>query len=529
MSRPSNETVLRRLFWKLFLRGRSLSRRRGGEGKVRDFTGMMALQLTSYVVFGLMICAAVPASDTMAFAVLLHGVTLFLVVFQLVMTAGTVLFNKEEAEILLHRPVLPRELLRAKVTVMCAYSAILAAALNLPGMIAGLWLRDAQWWFPLAHLCSMLLLVVFCAGALVVVYQACLRWLGRERLDGMMATMQTVLTVMLVLASQSFRFMSRFHMDRLLHSWWLLVMPPMWFAALDALLASAQFQPSLIAPAFAGVAATALVAWLGFTRLAGTYGEGLMLLNETSGVPRKTGGGRCLRRLLAVPPLSWWVGDPVERSAFLLAGAYFFRDREMKLRLYPSMAQIVVMPFFFIFAVPGGWGVAFAATYMGWLPMMAMDIIECSEQWRASGIFQFTPRGKWQLLFNGVRKAAIALFAVPALVLLAAAEFFFKHAASQCLLVLPSLLAIPVWSLVPGVANPWLPLSKAFDSRAQSFRGCIMMPIVFAVSAALATAAWYCMRSGWYAWFLLGETLLAAAIFAILSSIIARSGEWEDS
>jgi hypothetical protein len=95
--------------------------------------------------------------------------------------------------------------------------------------------------------------------------------------------------------------------------------------------------------------------------------------------------------------------------------------------------------------------------------------------------------------------------------------------------VLPSLIAIPAWSLVPGIVHPWLPLSKSFDGRAQGMRGCLMMPVVLAVSGALATAAWYSMSKGWYIWFLLGEALLGAAIFFIFHSIIARSGDWEDS
>ncbi|HWB58833.1 MAG TPA: hypothetical protein VG733_05045 [Chthoniobacteraceae bacterium] len=532
---PSTETVLRRLFWKLFLRGRALSRARNKEGTVRSHAGMIWAQLAFYLVFGFLMCSAATNSDTMTFALMLHGITLFLVVFQMVMTAGSVLFNKEEAEILLHRPILPRELLRAKITVMCGYSAMLSAALNLPAMITSLTLPGANWLFPIAHACSTLLLIIFCAGTIVVIYQACLRWLGRERLDGLMTTMQTLLTVMLVLASQSFRFMARAHLNDLAHSPWILAMPPMWFAALDVVISAPKTHPGLIIPALTGVAATLLVAWLGFNRLADTYGEGLALMNETGGAPAgessaKKSGRLLLRRLTALPPLSWWLRDPVERSGFLLAGAYFLRDRETKLRIYPAMAQVIAMPVFMVFAVNSGWAAAFAGTYMGWLPLMAIQILEFSDQWRATDIFLFTPLGKWQPLFHGVRKATLLLFALPAVFILSVVTLLYRgDGGSLFLYLVPGFIAIPSWSLVPALADPWLPLSKSFDSRAQSARSCIMMPIMLAISGILATATWYSLAKGFFVWFLLGETAIAAGAFFAMRAMIARAGEWEDA
>lgn len=490
----------------------------------------MWVMLAFYVICGLFMCTLAFTSGTITYALVLHGITLFMVVFQMVTVSGAVLFNKEEAEILLHRPVLPRELLRAKVTVLCAYSAMLAVALNLPAMITGVWLKDGNGWFPLAHTLSTLLMIVFSAGALVVVYQTCLRWFGRERLDGMMTTMQTVLTMLMVLGSQSFRFLVYARLDRFAHAWWLLITPPMWFASLDAVLSTGNFSPLLLAPAITGVVATLLLGWLGFHHLAATYGEGLMMMNEAGPAPSESRqGSRWMRHVLKIPPLSWWLRDPVERSSFLLTSAYFYRDREIKLRLYPAMAQIMIMPFVMLFALPGGTGIAVAGFYLGWLPLMSVQTIEFSEQWRAAEVFQFTPYGKWQSLFHGARKASLALITLPVLVLVVAAALFFKHADTQILLLLPSLIIIPVWSLVPGISDPWLPFSKPFDGRKQSARGCIMMSIVMTVSAVLGGGSWLCMKYGWFAWFLLGETLLATATYISLRLAISHTAEWEDA
>jgi len=452
-----------------------------------------------------------------------------MVVFQMVMTAGSVLFNKEEAEILLHRPVLPRELLHAKVFVLCGVSAILAGALNLPGMIAGIWLKDAHWWFPLAHAFSLLLMIVFSAGALVVVYQACLRWFGRERLDGMMTTMQTLLTVVMVAGSQSYRFVGRMNLSHLSHAWWLAALPPVWFASLDAILSERHWPPLLLIPAVAGVAATFIVGWLGFHRLAASYGDGLMLLNESGGsTSTRQTGSRWLRHIVKIPPLSWWLRNPVEKQSFLLTAAYLFRDRETKLRLYPSMSQVIVMPLVFLYsgAGSGGWEIAFAGMYLGWLPLQVMQMLEFSEHWRASDLFRFTPYGRWQPLYHGARKAGLALLAFPALLVLAGIIILFKRFDTRLLLLLPGVVILPVWSLVPGIMETWLPLSKPFDAKTQGQRGCITMAIVMGTSAGLSYLAWYSLKESCFPWFLLGEAAIAAAVFAAMCASMSRHKEY---
>ena len=529
MSRAeSSGAVLRGLFWKLFFRGRALSQRRGREGTLNR--SGMAWTLIVYALIGCSFCPVAFVADTFTFASIMHGVTLFMVVFQMVLTAGSVLFNKEEAEILLHRPVLSRELLHAKVFVLCGVSAILAGALNLPGMIAGIWLKDAHWWFPIAHAFSLLLMIIFSAGALVVVYQACLRWFGRERLDSMMTTTQTLLTMVMIAGSQAYRFVGRMNLSHLSHAWWLAVVPPVWFASLDALLSAKNWHPFLLIPAAVGVIATFTVGWLGFHRLAASYGEGLMLLNEgdASTSTRQT-GGRWLRHIVKIPPLSWWLRNPVEKQSFLLTAAYLFRDRETKLRLYPSMSQVIVMPLIFLYSGSrgdSGLGIAFAGMYLGWLPFQVMQMLEFSEHWRASDLFRFTPYGRWQSLYHGARKAALVLLAFPALLLLAGIIITLKRFDARLLLLLPGVVILPVWSLVPGIMETWLPLSKPFDAKTQGQRGCITMAIVMGISGGLGYLASLSLKQAWFPTFMLAETTIAVAIFIAMCASMSRRKEY---
>src|SRR5688500_8136583 len=111
----------------------------------------------------------------------LHGAALFFIGMFVASSAGEVLFNKEEAEILLHRPVEPRAMLWAKVAVLLQVSLWLAFAFNLAALIGASLVGRIGILFVPAHMISATVSAFFCTGAVVLIYQLCLRWFGRER------------------------------------------------------------------------------------------------------------------------------------------------------------------------------------------------------------------------------------------------------------------------------------------------------------------------------------------------------------
>ena len=99
-----------------------------------------------------------------------------------------------------------------------------------------------------------------------------------------------------------------------------------------------------------------------------------------------------------MPPLSWWLRDPVARASFLLAAAYLVRDRDVKLRVYPGIAPVLIIPFVFLLQDqrhPGsadpGFGVPFSGLYLGLVPLMGLQMLQYSQQWQAADIFRAAP------------------------------------------------------------------------------------------------------------------------------------------
>ncbi|HBJ83318.1 MAG TPA: hypothetical protein DDZ88_05485 [Verrucomicrobiales bacterium] len=533
---PSPAKVLRGLFWKLLFRGRAAQQ--AGANKTKRQIGL-GLTLVIYALVGLLPAMFAKNADTFVFASALHGFTFIFASLTLASSAGTMLFMKEEAEILLHRPVTPQQMLRAKCAVLAGFALLLALALNLAGFVAGLGCKGATWRFIPAHLFSMTLLMLFSAASIVLVYNLCLKWFGRERFDNLLATVQSLLVIVMILSGQIMPRMLKLdtfqHLENV--SGWLLALPPMWFGALDALLGGTTLNPaSLWLPAALAVIVTAVTSWLALEKLGSAYGQGLMNLNESEGTGKGSNKprGRWLAAMVKLPPLSWWLRDPVERESFKLTTAYLARDREIKMRLYPGVAPLLIMPLIMLFPA-GGRGAAgaeaaimmqgFATCFLGMVSMQAMLFLGCSEHWRASAFFHVAPLPHWTPLFHGSRKAVLACLSFPVLILQTVLLCGMQRSLAPLALSLPALFFLPAFSLVTGLLGQWLPLSKPSEDVKNTAAGCLMMAgsmVAAGIVGGLASWMWHIGHFGLY--LAIEAVLMLAASF--LMNHLMRDTPW---
>lgn len=275
------DKALRRLFLTLFLRGRT-SRGLRKQTAPKSVGSKLALALCFYALFGAIWAVSLRGQPVFTLSFYLHSMTLAFLGMFVASSSGEVLFNKEEGDILLHRPVTPRALLWAKIGVLVQVSLWLGGAFNLAGFFMGVWAGNGGWLFPLAHAASTALEALFCAGVVVMGYQLCLRWFGRERLDGLMTTAQVLFAIVFILGTQvAPQMVGRLHGRLALQSdtWWINLLPSAWFAGLDDALAGSR-QWSSWALGGLALAATAAVLWLAFAKLARYYEAGLQRLGD---------------------------------------------------------------------------------------------------------------------------------------------------------------------------------------------------------------------------------------------------------
>nr|MCU0750960.1 hypothetical protein [Akkermansiaceae bacterium] len=130
-SAPSQSKVLRRLYLTLFLRGRS-SRGLTVQQGTPSIGRKLGFTLFFYALIGCMGLALL-GQPLFSLSIYLHGASMFFVGMFVASSSGELLFNEDESEILLHRPVSPKAMLWAKISVMMQVSFWLILAFNLAG------------------------------------------------------------------------------------------------------------------------------------------------------------------------------------------------------------------------------------------------------------------------------------------------------------------------------------------------------------------------------------------------------------
>ena len=515
------------------LRVRTRVRRTIGRGKPR---GLIFLVVIYAIMGGFTGMIAFLDVDVFTYAIVLGSMTMFLAGMTMVAESSQLLFNTQEHDILGHRPVGPRTLLLARSLSLFGLTLLLTLSLNLLPMFFGLWASGARPWFPLGHLIAISLLSFFCAGAVVFVYVALTRLVGRERFDNIASWFQLGVSVTFILGSQIIPRMishaSGFHIAPELP--WLMILPPAWFAATEALIAGrmpASALPHLVPMAAAGVIATLALSWAAFVRLAGDYARRVAALSEIPVAPPRT---ESARRARGVAPSglralgSWiargWMPDPVERAAFRLTALYMRRDRELRMRLYPSLASYLVFP---ILAVIDPQKLAIiplmTVVMAAMLPAGTMMTLKSSTQYAAAEVFRYAPIGGTASLFHGVRKAAIAFMTLPVLAISAALLIAVLRDRTWLIAIIPGLLVMPSLSLIEGLTGDYLPLSQPPQTGRQGAINIGLYALSALVAGGLGAVGYFARRQGWFWQLITIEVIVVATIhFMLLRGIRAR-------
>jgi hypothetical protein len=227
------------------------------------------------------------------------------------------------------------------------------------------------------------------------------------------------------------------------------------------------------------------------------------------------------------PLLRWWLRDPIELWSFKLAAAYMRRDRDIKMRLYPSLTIFLVFPVISLLDRNRGGFSAVGPFVTVWmlalLPYQALQTLQMSQHYVAADIFAIAPLQSAAPVFHGVRKATIIYLLLPALTVAGLLIAYLTPGGLRGLqLALPGLLVIPVLSLAPGLIEDYLPLSRPAARGEQSSRNIGLM-LVSMVAMTIVLAAAYIASQFEVFWYLmLGELFIVIAVYYSMNRIITQ-------
>jgi hypothetical protein len=521
--------TLRRLYLNLFLRGRSsrgLSRGFGSRKASTTVAGKLSTVLVFYALIGLVAVAAVQHNVFLT-SFFLHTMGMAFTGMFIAASAGEVLFNKDEDDILGHRPIDSRQLLWAKVFVLLQVSMLMALSYSLPGCLRVTFGSPSGFLFLIAHVISTALSIVFGTGLVVLLYQLCLRWFGRERLDNLMTVAQVLLTIGFIGGSQLLRplMMGNTILSNLEGAWWIFFVPPAWFAGVDTLLTGNGDAGSVVLTLLA-LTATGTVAAFAFGKLADSTQNEILAASETSVRPGISYTRRTwIDRLTGVPPLSLALRHPVVRASFRLCVAYMLRDRDTKLRLYPGIASVFVMPLLFAFGSIGGkdgFGIAFSGAYIGLIPLMSVNLLQFSQDWLAADIFRLGPAGGPGHFIRGGLLAIFVVLVIPACLFMFVVAFFAHNNYSHpLLLLLPGLIALPAYTFLAGATTRSVPFSRPTEESKSAGRGIKMTGIMLSAMA-LGGGSFFAAGGGYLTVFLVIEAIVCLVICLAANASISR-------
>lgn len=468
-----------------------------------------------YVAIGATTLPAVAGgADAFTYAFITQLLTWTMCGLSLTAEAGDALFAPEEPDVLGHRPIAPEIVLAAKVAVLFAFSCSLAFAQNLLPT-AAIALRQS-WWAALVHLVVVASAVALVTSVVTIVYGIAARLVPRERFDDVAAWSQIALAiafVSLALVTPRSAMRDGFRVDP--GAWFLLGLPPAWFAGLDARLGAGAPGTGRLAVA-AAVTLAAFAACLRVPVLP-------RLADAIAHVQDERGG----RRVRPVPSgetgwLRWWLRDPVERATFQLATAYLRRDRDVRLRLRPSLIVFALLPLsgLVMEEARGGHLAPLASVcLLGMVPGVAMEALRISSHPVASELFAVVPIAGTTAVFHGVRKAAIR-YVVPAVALSVVLAMLVVPGGLA--LAVPGVMALPVLSLIPGLFGPYVPLALPKARGQQAIANAVLLATSTGLLVVLVHATLAASRRGALGAFYVHELVVLLAIDACLRLVVRR-------
>lgn len=127
-------------------------------------------------------------------------------------------------------------------------------------------------------------------------------------------------------------------------------------------------------------------------------------------------------------------------------------------------------------------------------------------------------------LCRGARRAILCFLALPTMSIFAMTVWFLRRDVSQLLLLLPGMVALPVYALIPCLGGNGVPLSLPTEEAKGAGHGLTMVVTVLPSFANAGLAAWS-WSAGWFHWFMLAETLVAIKLYTTIRIKIGN-GRW---
>jgi hypothetical protein len=340
----------------------------------------------------------------------------------------------------------------------------------------------------LAHAISASLVALFATAIVVTSYGLLMRYVSKERFDNIVTYSQVTLVLFFmfgfqilprILGTDTIAFAPGFH-------WYYLLYPPAWFSGATLILIG-EFEPSYLTLTALAIISLITLGAVALRKVATGYSSFVSQLayreGEARPEPRRVAqraAKRPVARGIWQPFKSIFLPTPAERAVFDLVSIYLRRNREIKVRLYPSLAYFIFFPLLAIFTegLPdpfdhssiGGYSLM-GAVMICFVSLTAVEGMIFSEHFPAAYIYRVAPIRNLGHIHSGFRKAVMLWVAMPGFAVLTALySIIWRNPFHAVLLLIPWVIMTPAVLMLPFLLRETLPLSRKYQKGQQTAR-----------------------------------------------------------
>lgn len=438
-----------------------------------------------YILLGLILVPFVILEGNYLFKMsFLFGILMFMMMTILISDFSSVLLDLRDKDIILSKPVDGKTLSAAKTVHIMIYMFYITFSFTGPALIVSLF--RSGFLFFIVFLLEIILMDLLVVALTALLYLLILKFFDGEKLKDIINYVQIILTISLSVGYQLigrlFDFSDIMNID-FVPKWWQYLIPSMWFGGSFELIINKNYDTHIIA--FSALALIVpILAIIIYVKLTPSFESNLQKLNESSGNDKvKNKGFNYYLSKIACRTKE-------ERTFFRFATNMMKKERNFKLRVYPSLGFSLVFPFIFLLSElkDGGWAnLASGKMYFNiyfvalMIPTILMNI-GYSEKYKAAWIYKMLPFTNTRDVFKGTIKAFILNLLLPMYIFESIIFMIVFKGRIGIDLIIVFINIVLFIAICFGALKKILPFSKPFE-EANKGGGFVVIPLFIAIAA----------------------------------------------
>jgi hypothetical protein len=375
-----------------------------------------------YAIYGLLLLPFAFIGDSHLFQVsIITGVAMFILMTSMISDFSSVLLDVRDKTILNTKPINSRTINAAKFLHIIIYLTLLTGAfISIPAIV---FLFTKGLVYFLLFIMTILLINLLVLAFTALIYMFILQFFDGEKLKDIINYVQILLAIGMVVGYQIIiRLFDVAGLELVYNfSWWHVFIPPVWFAAPFELVLNQNYSSDMILLSLLAVFGP-IISIVIYHLFMPSFERNLQKLMEESSTNKRQ--KRTLHHL--IEKLVCFSKE--ERIFYRFSSIMISREREFKLKVYPSLGMAFVFPLIFLFNNLSfqtleelGQGMSYLTIYFANIIIgTVVYMLQFSAKYKGAWIFQTTPIQEHSIVYRAAIKAFLVKLYFPIMFVLAA-------------------------------------------------------------------------------------------------------------